>query len=112
MTMAPGALVVYAAAAFAEISGCYAFWAWARLDRAAIWLLPGIVSLAVFAWLLTRIHDPFAGRAYAAYGGVYIVASLAWLWLVERHPPDRWDLIGGVICLVGACVILFAPHAP
>jgi small multidrug resistance family-3 protein len=101
---------IYVAAALAEIAGCFAFWAWLRLDRSALWLAPGLVALALFAWLLTRIEADFAGRAYAAYGGVYIVASLAWLWAVEGTRPDRWDLIGGAICLVGAAVILFGPR--
>jgi len=103
--------VVYAvAAAVAEIAGCFAFWAWLRLEKSAWWALPGLLSLALFAVLLTRIESAFAGRAYAAYGGVYIAASLAWLALVEGQRPDRWDLVGAVVCLGGAAIILFAPH--
>lgn len=105
------ASVLYAvAAAIAEIAGCFAFWAWLRLEKSAWWVLPGLVSLALFAVLLTRIESTFAGRTYAAYGGVYIAASLAWLAFVEGQRPDRWDLIGALVCLVGAAVILFAPH--
>ncbi len=70
----------------------------------------GMVSLAIFAWLLTLVPTEAAGRAYAAYGGIYIVASLLWLWGVERHAPDRWDLAGGAVCLAGASLILFAPR--
>jgi small multidrug resistance family-3 protein len=105
------AILVYAAAAAAEIAGCFAFWAWLRLGKSALWLVPGIVSLVLFAWLLTRIETGYAGRAYAAYGGVYIVASLLWLWLVEARVPDRWDLAGAAICLVGAALILYGPRA-
>lgn len=97
---------VYLGAALAEIAGCFAFWAWIRLDRSALWLLPGLASLALFAWLLTQAPSEFAGRAYAAYGGVYIATSLIWLWLVEAKIPDRWDLIGGAVCLLGAGLIL------
>ena len=86
------------------------FWAWLRLGRNGLWLVPGMVSLALFAWALTKVDAPFAGRAYAAYGGVYIAASLAWLWLAEGQRPDRWDVTGGVICLIGAAVILFVPR--
>jgi small multidrug resistance family-3 protein len=100
----------YVAAALAEIGGCFAFWAWLRLGKSAWWLAPGMVSLALFAFLLTRVDSEFAGRAYAAYGGVYMAASLLWLWLVEAHRPDRWDLIGAAICLIGAAVILFGPR--
>ena len=96
--------VVYVLAAIAEIAGCFAFWAWLRHDKSALWLIPGMACLAAFAWLLTLVDSSAAGRAYAAYGGVYIAASLAWLWAVEGFRPDRWDMAGGVICIVGAVV--------
>lgn len=69
-----------------------------------------MVSLALFAWLLTLSEASAAGRAYAIYGGVYIAASLIWLWAVEHVRPDRWDLIGATICLIGALVIFAAPR--
>ena len=103
---------VYAGAAIAEIAGCFAFWAWLRLGKSPLWLLPGIASLVAFACLLTLVETAAAGRTYAAYGGVYIISSLAWLWAVESVRPDRWDGIGAVICLVGAAVILLGPRAP
>ena len=99
---------IYALAALGEIAGCFAFWAWLRLGRSAAWVLPGLASLAAFAWLLTRIDVSLAGRAYAAYGGVYIAASLAWLWAVEGQRPDRWDGLGALLSLGGAAVILLA----
>lgn len=102
--------LAYIFAALAEIAGCFAFWAWLRMDRSPLWLVPGMVSLALFAWLLTLIDSDHAGRAYAAYGGVYIVSALAWLWAVEGARPDRWDLIGGAVCLGGAAIILFGPR--
>ena len=98
-------------AAFFEIAGCFAFWAWLRLGRTVLWTLPGVLSLILFALVLTRIDSALAGRVYAAYGGVYIAASLFWLWVVERQAPDRWDLTGAVVCLVGAAIILFGPRA-
>ena len=76
-------IAAYIGAALAEIAGCFAFWAWLRLDKSAWWLAPGIASLILFAWLLTLVDSPAAGRAYAAYGGIYIVTSLGWLWMVE-----------------------------
>ena len=69
-----------------------------------------MLSLIVFALLLTRIDAAFAGRTYAAYGGVYIAASLSWLWLIEGQRPDRWDLIGATVCLLGAAIILWGPR--
>ncbi len=98
-------------AAFFEIAGCFAFWAWLRLGRSILWTLPGAVLLVLFALLLTRIDSAAAGRAFAAYGGVYIATSLFWLWSVERQVPDRWDVAGAAVCLVGAAIILFGPRA-
>ncbi|MBR0556407.1 YnfA family protein [Ciceribacter sp. L1K23] len=98
--------LIYGAAALAEIAGCFAFWAWLRLDRSAWWMMPGVASLALFAYLLTLVPAEAAGRAYAAYGGIYIVMSLAWLWLAEGQRPDRFDIGGALICLVGASIIL------
>jgi len=103
-------VLIYPLAALAEIAGCFAFWAWLRLDRSPLWLIPGVASLIAFAWLLTLVPTDAAGRAFAAYGGVYICASLAWMALVEKSPPDRWDLIGGAVCLIGAGIILLAPR--
>jgi len=97
----------YIAAAIAEIAGCFAFWAWAREGQSAWWLLPGILLLSLFALLLTKVDSAFAGRAYAAYGGIYIVASLLWMFVIERTLPDRWDLVGGAVSLVGALIIVY-----
>lgn len=101
----------YVGAAIAEIAGCFAFWAWLRLGYSVWWLVPGMLSLAAFAWLLTLADVEAAGRAYAAYGGVYIAASLVWLWSVEGLRPDRWDLAGASLCLLGMALILFGPRA-
>ena len=97
----------YAIAAVAEIIGCFAFWAWLRLDKSVYWILPGIISLIVFSVLLTRINSMFAGRTFAAYGGVYIAASLLWLWIIEGQRLDKWDILGAIICIAGAVLILF-----
>lgn len=102
---------IYVAAAVAEIAGCFSLWAWLRLGKSGWLLLPGVLSLVLFAWLLTRVDAAVAGRAYAAYGGVYIIASLAWLWMVEDVRPDRWDLTGAVLCLAGAAIILLGQHS-
>ena len=74
------------------------------------WTVPGLASLALFAWLLTLVDAEQAGRTYAAYGGVYILSALLWLWLAEGVRPDRWDLIGASICLAGASIILWGPR--
>ena len=103
--------LTYLTAAFFEIAGCFAFWSWLRNGKPALWLLPGIACLIAFAALLTRIETDAAGRAFAAYGGIYIAASLVWLWLVEDVRPDRFDLIGATLCILGAAVIVLAPRA-
>jgi small multidrug resistance family-3 protein len=110
MPVALSTTLIFAAAAIAEIAGCFAFWAWLRHGKSILWLAPGVLSLMLFAYLLTLAPSNFAGRAYAAYGGIYIVASLLWLWLAEGHRPDRWDLTGGAIAVAAAMVILFAPR--
>ncbi|MFV0490310.1 MAG: YnfA family protein [Pseudorhodobacter sp.] len=104
------AVATYFAAALAEIVGCFSFWAWLRLGHSSLWLVPGMVSLAVFAWLLTLSPADYAGRAYAIYGGIYIVSSLIWLWAVDGHRPDAWDISGTAFCLAGAAIILWAPR--
>jgi small multidrug resistance family-3 protein len=97
----------YIAAAAAEIAGCFAVWAWAREGQSAWWLLPGILLLGLFAFLLTKVDSDFAGRAYAAYGGIYIVASLLWMFVIERTVPGRWDFAGGAVSLLGALIIIY-----
>jgi small multidrug resistance family-3 protein len=103
-------LALYVAAAAAEIAGCFALWAIVRLGASSLWLIPGVASLILFAWLLTQVDVDLAGRAYAIYGGIYIAASLFWLWAVESRMPDRWDLTGAAICVAGALVILYGPR--
>lgn len=99
--------LLYAAAALAEIAGCFSVWAWWRLEKSPLWLAPGFVSLLLFAWLLALVDTNAAGRAY---GGICIAASPGWLWLMEGVRPDRWDLGGAALCLAGASVILLAPR--
>lgn len=99
-------LGVFTVAALFEIAGCFAVWLWVR--RGAGWPVgvTGMVSLMAFGLALARIDTEFAGRAYAAYGGIYIAASLVWLWAVERQRPSVSDVIGASLCIVGAVVIL------
>lgn len=103
-------IVAYLGAALAEIAGCFSFWAWLRLGKPIWWIAPGVASLILFAYLLTLVDAAFAGRAYAAYGGVYIAASLAWLWVMEGARPDKWDLIGAAVCIAGALIVLLGPR--
>ncbi|AYF88044.1 YnfA family protein [Pseudomonas sp. JS3066] len=97
-------------AALFEIGGCYAFWLWLRMGKSAWWVVPGLLSLTLFALLLTRVEAAYAGRAYAAYGGIYIVASLLWLGVVERTRPLASDWLGAALCVMGATIILLGPR--
>jgi small multidrug resistance family-3 protein len=99
-------VLAFVGAALAEIAGCFAVWAWMRNGASAWWLLPGMASLSLFAFLLTLAETDAAGRTFAAYGGVYIAASLFWLWAVEGRAPTAWDLGGVALCLLGTGVIL------
>ena len=100
-------LAFFVLAAVFEIAGCFAFWSYFRLARPSWTLIAGTVSLVLFAYALTRVDTVFAGRAYAAYGGIYVAASLAWLRVVEGARPDRWDVTGGIMCIAGAFIIIF-----
>jgi small multidrug resistance family-3 protein len=100
---------LFVVTAIAEIVGCYLPYLWLKRDSSILLLIPAAAALAAFVWLLT-LHPHAAGRTYAAYGGVYIVVALAWLLVIERIVPDRWDLIGGAVTLAGMTIIYFAPH--
>jgi small multidrug resistance family-3 protein len=99
-------LAVYLAAALAEIGGCFAFWSWMRSGASPLWLVPGVASLCLFGWLLTLSEPAAAGRAYAAYGGIYVLCAVGWMVLVERVPVTRTDVAGVLLCLTGCVVIL------
>ena len=103
-------LAAFSAAAVLEILGCFSFWLWLRRGGSPAIAALGVLSLVGFAIALTRADAAFAGRAYAAYGGIYILAALCWLWAWEGIKPDRFDLIGVAICLLGAAIILWGPR--
>ena len=97
---------IYFLAAFFEILGCYSFWMVFKLQKPTYWLAIGLFSLIIFAFALTKVNLEFAGRAYAVYGGVYIISSLYWLYFIEKQSFNKWDIIGSVIIFVGVCIIL------
>ena len=101
--------LLYLATALAEIVGCYLPYLWLRQHGSAWLLLPALLSLALFAWLLT-LHDAASGRVYAAYGGVYIGAAIAWLWAVDGVRPSAWDVAGVAVALLGMVLIAFQPR--
>ena len=99
----------YLVTALAEIVGCYLPYLWLRQNGSPWLLLPALASLALFAWLLT-LHDAASGRVYAAYGGVYIGAAIAWLWAVDGVRPSAWDVAGVAVALLGMALIAFQPR--
>jgi small multidrug resistance family-3 protein len=101
--------LLYLATAVAEIVGCYLPYLWLKEGKSAWLLVPAAASLAVFAWLLT-MHETAAGRVYAAYGGVYVGAAIAWLWAVDGVRPTAWDVAGVLVALVGMGIIMFQPR--
>lgn len=92
--------------ALAEIVGCYLPFLWIKKDKSPLLLIPGAMSLILFAWLLT-LHPDAAGRTYAAYGGIYVFTAIFWLWFVENQIPKTTDFIGAGLVIAGAIVILF-----
>ena len=105
-------LGLFAVTAVAEIAGCYLPYLWLRKGGSPWLMLPGALSLAAFAYLLSLHPSLGAGRAYAAYGGVYVAAAVLWMWWIEGAKPDRWDLFGASVALLGMAIIAFAPRAP
>ena len=103
-------LALFVITAIAEIVGCYLPYLWLRQGKSAWLLVPGVLSLLAFAYLLT-LHPTAAGRVYAAYGGVYVSVALMWLWLVDAVKPTRWDIGGVALCLIGMSIIMFGPRS-
>jgi small multidrug resistance family-3 protein len=101
---------VYIIAALCEIGGCYSVWMVLRLKTSPAWLIGAAILLGAFAWLLTLTPSASAGRTFAAYGAIYIAASLGWMAVVEKQRPDIWDMSGLAVCLIGAGIILWAPR--
>ena len=106
-----GNLGIFFLEAFFEIFGFFTFWLYFRLERTPWWIALGVVSLVLFAYVLTKIDVENAGRVYAIYGGIYIIASLIWLVLVERESFNRWDIIGASLAMIGAFIIFIGNKA-
>jgi small multidrug resistance family-3 protein len=102
-------IMLFVLAGLAEIGGVYLIWQWIRSDRSAWFGILGTTALLIYG--LTQTLQPFNfGRAFAAYGGVFITLALLWGWWVDGRTPDRWDWIGVGICLVGVGLMLWGPR--
>ena len=103
-------LALFAVAAVAEIGGAYLVWEGLRGGRGVAWVLLGGLGLTMYGVVATLQPETNFGRIFAAYGGVFIVGSLLWGMAFEGFEPDRWDLVGGLICLLGMALIMFGPR--
>ncbi|MEZ7131516.1 YnfA family protein [Nonomuraea sp. AD125B] len=103
-------LALFALAALAEIGGAWLVWQGVREQRGLLWIGAGFVALGLYGLVATLQPDANFGRILAAYGGVFVAGSLAWGMVVDGFRPDRWDIAGAVVCLVGVLVIMYAPR--
>ena len=103
-------LALFVVAAIAEIGGAWLVWQGLREHRGLIWMGAGIAALAAYGFVATLQDDANFGRILAAYGGIFVAGSLAWGVVADGFRPDRYDLIGAAVCLVGVGVIMFAPR--
>jgi small multidrug resistance family-3 protein len=98
-------------AALAEIGGAWLVWQGWREHRGMLWIAAGLVALGAYGFVATFQPDPNFGRILAAYGGIFVAGSLTWGVVVDGFRPDRWDVTGAAICLLGVAVIMYAPRA-
>ena len=103
-------LILFVAAALAEIGGAWLVWQGVREHRGWVYAGLGVVALGVYGFVATLQPDSNFGRILAAYGGVFVAGSLAWGMVVDGFRPDRYDVIGAVVCLVGVAVIMYSPR--
>lgn len=102
-------IVLFALAALAEIGGAWLVWQGVREHRGLLFVGAGVVALGLYGFVATLQADASFGRVLAAYGGVFVVGSLAWGVVVDGFRPDRFDLAGAAVCLLGVGLIMFAP---
>jgi len=104
-------VLLFVVAAVLEIGGAWLIWQGYREHRGIAWIGAGVVALGLYGFVATFQSDPSFGRILAAYGGVFVVGSLLWGVVADGFRPDRWDLAGAAICLVGVGVIMYAPRS-
>jgi small multidrug resistance family-3 protein len=109
MTVAKS-ITLFLVAAIAEIGGAWLIWQGVREHRGVAWIGSGIVALAAYGFVATLQPDAHFGRILAAYGGVFVAGSLAWGMALDGFRPDRWDLTGAGVCLVGVALIMYGPR--
>ncbi|GII84516.1 UPF0060 membrane protein [Sphaerisporangium siamense] len=103
-------LLLFVVAALAEIGGAWLVWQGVREHRGLLWAGAGFIALGLYGLVATFQPDAHFGRILAAYGGVFVAGSLVWGMVVDKFHPDRWDVIGATICLLGVLIIMYAPR--
>lgn len=103
-------VLLFLIAAFAEIGGAWLVWQGVREHRGLLWVAAGVIALGAYGFVATFQPDPNFGRILAAYGGVFVAGSLAWGMAVDGFRPDRFDVVGALVCLLGVAVIMYAPR--
>lgn len=109
MTLARS-IVLFAAAAVFEIGGAWLIWQGIREHKGWIWIGGGVIALGLYGFFATLQPDANFGRILAAYGGIFVAGSLLWGMVVDGFRPDRWDVTGALVCLIGVAVIMYAPR--
>ena len=104
-------ILLFVAAAGLEIGGAWLVWQGLREHRGWVWVGAGVIALGLYGAVATLQPDASFGRIPAAYGGVFVAGSLAWGMVVDGFRPDRWDVTGALVCLVGVAIIMYAPRA-
>ena len=104
-------LLLFVAAALAEIGGAWLVWQGVREHRGLIWIGAGVAALGLYGFVATLQPDPHFGRILAAYGGIFVAGSLAWGAVVDKFRPDRYDIAGTIVCLLGVALIMYAPRS-
>ena len=104
-------ILLFLLAAVAEIGGAWLVWQGVREQRGLLWVGAGVIALGLYGLVATLQPDANFGRILAAYGGVFVAGSLVWGVVVDRFRPDRYDVVGALLCLVGVAVIMYAPRA-
>jgi small multidrug resistance family-3 protein len=103
-------IILFVAAAIIEIGGAWLVWQGVREHRGWVWIGAGVIALGIYGFVATLQPDAHFGRILAAYGGVFVAGSLVWAMTVDKYRPDRWDVIGALICLAGVALIMYAPR--
>ena len=104
-------IALFIAAAIAEIGGAWLVWQGVREHRGWIWIGAGVIALGLYGFVATLQPDPNFGRILAAYGGVFVAGSLMWGMTFDGFRPDRYDILGALMCLIGVAVIMYSPRA-